>query len=103
MLVDDKIVMYDNFKSLKGINDPSKIFRKLKKNHGKFLYNHEVYYYYKINDKSITKIAISDDTYINKTRRNFISNFPIVLGTCFLIGPILVLWSSIIVSKIRST
>ena len=31
-LVDDKVVMYDNFKSLKGINDPSKILKKLNVN-----------------------------------------------------------------------
>ena len=56
-LVDDKVVMYDNFKSLKGINDPSKILKKLNKSHGKFIYNHEIYYYYKIKNKNITKIA----------------------------------------------
>ena len=101
-LVDGKVVMYDNFKSLKGINDPSKILKKLKQSHGKFIYNHEVYYYYKIQNKNITKIAVSDNTYINKTRGEILSAiFPIVLGTCFLIGLILILWISIIVSKIQ--
>ena len=101
-LVDDKVVMYDNFKSLKGINDPSKILKKLNKSHGKFIYNHEIYYYYKIKNKNITKIAVSDNTYINKTRGEILSAiFPIVLGTCFLIGLILILWISIIVSKIQ--
>ena len=58
-LVDDKVVMYDNFKSLKGINDPSKILKKLNKSHGKFIYNHEIYYYYKIKNKNMIKCSAS--------------------------------------------
>lgn len=100
-IIDDKIVMNDNFNTLKGLIDPNKILSKMKDNYGKFTYHHQLYYYYKIENKNITKIAISDDSYINKVRGEILSAiFPIVLLTCILIGLILVIWISIIVKKI---
>lgn len=100
-IIDDKIVMNDNFDTLKGLIDPNKILGKMKDNYGKFTYHHQLYYYYKIENKNITKIAISDDSYINKVRGEILSAiFPIVLLTCILIGLILVIWISIIVKKI---
>src|SRR5574344_1196019 len=69
-LVDNKVVMSDNFNRLKGIGatSPNSILKKIKAHYGKFIYNHNVYYYYKIINKNEVKIAISDDTYINKTK-----------------------------------
>lgn len=100
-IVDDQIVMNDNFDTLKGFIDPNKILNKIKKDYGKFTYHHQLYYYYKIQNKNITKIAISDDSYINKVRGEILSAiFPIVLLTCILIGLILVIWISVIVKKI---
>ena len=100
-IIDDKIVMNDNFDTLKGFIDPNKILSKMKEDYGKFIYHHQLYYYYKIENKNITKIAISDDSYINKVRGEILSAiFPIVLLTCILIGLILVIWISIIVKKI---
>lgn len=100
-IIDDKIVMNDNFDTLKGFIDPNKILNKMKDNYGKFIYHHQLYYYYKIENKNITKIAISDDSYINKVRGEILSAiFPIVLLTCILIGLIMVIWISIIVKKI---
>lgn len=100
-VIDNRIVMNDNFDTLKGIDKPIKILPKMKKQYGKFLYNHQLYYYYKIDDNSGTKIAISDDSYIIEVREEILKAiFPIVLLTCLLIGTILVLWSSIIVRKI---
>ena len=100
-IIDDKIVMNDNFDTLKGFIDPNKILSKMKGDYGKFTYHHQLYYYYKIENKNITKIAISDDSYINKVRGEILSAiFPIVLLTCILIGLIMVIWISIIVKKI---
>lgn len=100
-IIDDKIVMNDNFDTLKGFIDPNKILSKMKGDYGKFVYHHQLYYYYKIENKNITKIAISDDSYINKVRGEILSAiFPIVLLTCILIGLIMVIWISIIVKKI---
>lgn len=100
-IIDGQIVMNDNFDTLKGIEDPRKILNKMKKDYGKFIYKHQIYYYYKIENKNITKIALSDDTYINEVRSEILSAiFPIVLLTCVFIGLILVIWISIIVKKI---
>ena len=101
-LIDGKIVMSDNFNELKGLNKPKYILKKLNKNYGKFRYKNQRYYYYKIINDNGVKIAISDDTYINETKSQILSAiFPIVLGTCLLIGLMLVAWSSIIVRKIE--
>ncbi len=101
-LIDGRIVMSDNFDELKGIKDPKKVISKLNKTYGKFSYNHQKYYYYKIVNNSGVKVAIADDTYINETKSQILSAiFPIVLGTCLLIGLMLVIWSSVIVRKIE--
>lgn len=101
-IVDDNIVLNDNFNTLKDIDNPNKILPKIKKQYGKFIYNHKLYYYYKIENDNGIKIAISDDSYINEKRNEIIKAiFPIVLLTCTLIGLTLVIWISIIVKKIE--
>ncbi|MBO5096395.1 MAG: HAMP domain-containing histidine kinase [Bacilli bacterium] len=101
-IVDDNIVLNDNFNTLKDIDNPNKIIPKIKKQYGKFIYNHKLYYYYKIENDNGIKIAISDDSYINEKRNEIIKAiFPIVLLTCTLIGLTLVIWISIIVKKIE--
>ena len=101
-IVEDNIVLNDNFNTLKDIDNPNKILPKIKKQYGKFIYNHKLYYYYKIENDNGIKIAISDDSYINEKRNEIIKAiFPIVLLTCTLIGLILVIWISIIVKKIE--
>ena len=101
-IVDDNIVLNDNFNALKDIDNPNKILPKIKKQYGKFIYNHKLYYYYKIENDNGIKIAISDDSYINEKRNEIIKAiFPIVLLTCTLIGLTLVIWISIIVKKIE--
>lgn len=101
-IIDGNIVMNDNFNTLKGIDNPNKILSKMKNQYGKFLYNHKLYYYYKIETESSIKIAISDDSYINDKRNEILKAiFPIVLLTCTLIGLTLVGWISVIVKKIE--
>ena len=101
-IIDGKIVMNDNFDTLKGIDNPATILKKAKQQYGKFLYNHQLYYYYKIENNNVVKIAISDDSYIEKTRGQILSAiFPIVLLTCILIGLTLVIWISVVVRKIK--
>lgn len=78
------------------------ILKKIKEPYGKFTYNHKKYYYYTLKNNDITKIAISDDSYINRTKAEILTAiFPLVLGTCLLIGLMLVFWSSLIVRKIE--
>lgn len=89
----EAVIKYDNIKN---------ILSKMTNSYGKFIYNHKTYYYYTLKNNGITKIAISDDSYINRTKASILSAiFPLVLGTFLLIGLMLVFWSSIVVRKIE--
>ena len=89
----DKVLDFPKInKILKLMNDP----------YGKIIYNHKTYYYYTLKNDEITKIAISNDSYINRTKSAILKTiFPLVLATCLLIGLMLVFWSSVIVRKIE--
>lgn len=101
-IVGNSILKSDNFQDIKGLDNPNNILKKITNNYGKFNYKHQTYYYYRMKYNNIIKIAISDDTYINETKSGILSAiFPVVLGTCIIIGLILVLWSSWIVRKIE--
>lgn len=89
----DKVIHYDNLDNL---------LKRMQDSYGKFVYNYKTYYYYTLKTNDITKIAISNDSYINRTKAMILSAiFPLVLGTCLIIGLMLVFWSSIVVKKIE--
>ncbi len=101
-VVGNDIVATDNINDVIAIGNLKKLVEKIKDTYGKFVYNHKTYYYYTLKNDKITKVAISNDNYIGKTKAAILSAiFPIVLGTFLLIGLILVLWSSLIVRKIE--
>ncbi|MBP5678932.1 MAG: HAMP domain-containing histidine kinase [Bacilli bacterium] len=78
------------------------ILIKMTKSYGKIIYKHKTYYYYKLTDNEITKIAFTDDTYINRTKAAILTAiFPLVLGTFLLIGLMILCWSTIVVKKIE--
>ena len=101
-IIDQKIVTSDNLTEVMGFDNPLFIIKKIKNNtYGKFIYKHNTYYYYTIKTEQVTKIALTNDTYINKTKANNLAAIlPIVLGTLLIVGLILVIWSSIIIYKI---
>ena len=89
----------DDVIKVKNIHD---IIDKMTESYGKFIYNHKTYYYYTLKNNEITKIAISDDRYINKTKADILSTvFPLVLSTFLLVGLMLVFWSTHVVRKIE--
>ncbi len=101
-IVDDQIAFTDNLESVIEITNKEKLVDYITDNYGKFLYNHKTYYYYTLTNEKIKKIAISNDSYINKTKTAILSAiFPIVFITFLVIGLMLVLWSSLIVRKIE--
>lgn len=101
-IIDDKVMTSDNIDQVIDIKNTDRLLSKMKNVYGKFIYNHDIYYYYTIKADEITKIAISNDNYINTTKEAILSAiFPIVLGTCLLIGLMLVIWSSFVVKKIE--
>ncbi len=101
-IVDDAVIASENIRQVINIKDTKKLLSYIKDDYGKFNYNHNTYYYYTITKDEIIKVAISNDSYINKTKESILKAiFPIVLSTCLLIGLMLVIWSSFIVKKIE--
>ena len=101
-IIDQKIVTSENLTEVMGFDNPLFIIKIFKINtYGKFIYKHNTYYYYTIKAEQVTKIALTNDTYINKTKADILAAIlPIVLGTLLIVGLILVIWSSIIIYKI---
>lgn len=98
----NRMATSDNLSDIIDIKDMKTLVSKFTKSYGKFIYNNETYYYYTLKNDQITKIAITNDSYINTTKTAILSTiFPIVLGTFLLIGLVLVLWSSFTVRKIE--
>lgn len=101
-LSEDTIATSQNINDVIKFKDVNEIIDKMTESYGKFIYNHKTYYYYTLKNNEITKIAISNDLYINKTKTDILGAvFPLVLSTFLLIGLMLVFWSTIIVRKIE--
>ncbi len=101
-VVDEKSAYSDNLDEVINVKKVEDILEKIDKTYGKFLFNHKTYYYYTIKDNGITKIALTNDKYIEQTKVALISViFPMVFGTFLVIGLILVLWSTLLVRKIE--
>lgn len=101
-IVNDNVVTSDNLSKVIGDIQIQKLLKNINQTYGKFIYKHNTYYYYALKSKEITKVAISDDSYINETKAAILSAiFPIVLLTCLIIGLLLTGWSSFIVKKIE--
>ena len=101
-IVDNNVVASENLDEIIKVDSLESLLSMANSNQGKFTYKHKNYYYCTIKSGSITKIAISNDNYINKTKTAILSAiFPIVLVTCLLIGLLLTGWSSLIVKKIE--
>ena len=72
----------------------------IKNDYGRFVYRNQVYYYYTLHNDNVTKIAITNDSYILKTKTDILNSIlPVVLITFLIIAFLLILWGSIIVKK----
>ena len=101
-VVGDSVLTTKNLQDELGIDNVSSLMKKINNEYGKIKYKHKYYYYYAIENERVKKIAITNDSYINKTKTEILGSiFPVVLGTCLLIGLILIAWSTIIVKKIE--
>ena len=101
-VVGDSVLTTKNLQDELDIHNVSSLMKKITNEYGKLKYKHKYYYYYAIENERVKKIAITNDSYINKTKTEILGSiFPVVLGTCLLIGLILVAWSTIIVKKIE--
>lgn len=101
-VVGNEVASTSNLKDIIKVDSLDTLLAKMSDTYGKFTYNHKNYYYYTIKNDRVIKIALSDDSYINRTKSDILGAiFPIVLFTCLLIGLILTSWSSFTVRKIE--
>ncbi len=101
-IAEDSIATSVNINDVIDEKNLNKILMEMTKSYGKIIYKHKAYYYYKLTIDDITKIAITNDSYINKTKTSILTAiFPLVLGTFLLIGLMIVFWSTIVVHKIE--
>lgn len=101
-IIDNQVVSSDNLSEVLKVKNTKELIKYITNTYGKFVYKHKTYYYYQIQRNGITKIALTDDLYIQEIKAEILNAIlPIVLGTFLLIGLILGIWSSIIVIKIE--
>ncbi len=101
-IINDQIVESDNFESVLKIENINKLKKYLNKDYGKFKYKSRDYYYYKVQTSNVTRIAITNDSYIRNIKEEILNAIiPIVLISFLLISLILIFWSTMIVIKIE--
>lgn len=92
----------ENLHDLMKFKNVSDILSYIKDDYGRFVYRNQVYYYYTLHNDNVTKIAITNDSYILKTKTDILNSIlPVVLITFLIIAFLLILWGSIIVKKIE--
>ena len=98
----DTIAYSDNIHDIIKFKNVNDIMSKLTSEYGKFTYRNNVYYYYTLHDNDITKISLTNDTYIEKTKQDILNAIlPVVVTTFLIITLTLVIWSSVLVRKIE--
>ena len=101
-IIDDKVVNSDNLSDVLKIENTNELKKYLTADYGKFNYQHKTYYYYKVQNSSVTRIALTGDSYIRQIKEEILNAIiPIVLIMFFIIGLILIMWSSMILFKIE--
>ncbi len=98
----DVISSSDNLDDVIKYKDLDKLIKEMPEEKGKFTYNNQKYYYYKIINKNTIRIAITNDSYIkNMKAKTLTAIFPIVLITYALVAFLLLIWSTLVVNKIE--
>ena len=92
----------ENLHDLMKFKNVGEILSYIKDDYGRFVYRNQVYYYYTLHNDNVTKIAVTNDSYILKTKTDILNSIlPVVLITFLIIAFLLILWGSIIVKKIE--
>ena len=98
----DTVAYSDNLHDIIKFDNVRDILPKFSGAYGKFTYRNKVYYYYVLHDADITKISLTNDTYITQTKQDILNAImPVVVITFLIIALALILWSSVLVRKIE--
>ena len=99
---EENIYVSKNISEVINVKDTKEILKSINDTEGKFLKGKSVYYYYTSKTNTMTKIAITSDSYINTMRREILKIILTVVGITFIIISLLVLiWSNNLVNKIK--
>ena len=99
---DNNILVSGNINSVIKTDDVEAVLEKIDYDFGKFKYKINTYYYNTIKTDTGTKIAITNDKYINEMRKDVLLNIAIVIGLTFIIVSFLLIsWSNNLVSRIK--
>ena len=100
--IGNTVAYSDNIHDIIDFKDVNDIMDAFTDNYGKFIYKNQIYYYYTLHNDDVTKIALTNDTYIEKTKQDILDAvFPVVIVAFLVIAFILILWGSLIVRKIE--
>ncbi len=98
----DTVAYSDNIYDIINVKKVSDLIPLFVNDYGRFVYRNKVYYYYTLHDNDVTKVSLTNDTYIKRTKQDLLSAIlPVVLITFLIIAFILIVWSSWIVKKIE--
>ncbi len=96
-----EVISSENFSKVINV-EPTEILSKIDNEFGKFQYKGKTYYYNTSYNKFVTKISLTDDSYITDMRKDILYTiFPILLITLLIISGLLLLWSRKLVKKIE--
>ena len=62
----DTVAYSENIHDIININNINDIMDSFTNDYGKFIYKNKIYYYYTLHNDDVTKIALTNDTYIEK-------------------------------------
>ncbi len=100
--IGDTVAYSDNIHDIIDFKNVSDIMNVFTENYGKFIYKNQIYYYYTLHNDNVTKIALTNDTYIEKTKQDILDAIiPVVILAFLIIALILIIWGSFIVRKIE--
>lgn len=97
----DAIVSSENLTTVIAL-EPNQILTNITDTYGKFKYHGITYYYNTVYTKYVTKIALTNNTYIKNMKRDILYNiFPILFAVLLLIVGLLIAWARRLVMKIE--
>jgi len=100
----DSIKISENLEDIIDINNIEKVLANIDFNagKGKFKYRHRTYYYVTTSSLNQSKIAITNDDYINNMRRDILRIIFIIVGVTFaIVSLILLAWANNLVNRIK--
>ena len=97
---DDNTIISENFFQIIDL-EPTQVLASINDDYGKFRYKANTYYFYTSGEDNVSKIAITDGTYINQIERDVVFViFPVLLITLLIVLALIISWARRLVLNI---